>query len=70
MGKLQIAANSVTFALAHTVGAQASEITVWAQRAIVTVLAEVGSKFEQQTGHKLKVTYDLTPRFLQRIGWG
>jgi molybdate transport system substrate-binding protein len=70
VARLQIAAISVIFAFAHTVGARASEITVWTQRAIATVLAEVGPKFEQQTGHKLKVTSDLTARFLQRIDAG
>ena len=70
MAKLQIAAISVILACAHTVGARASEITVWAQRAIATVLAEVGPKFEQQTGHKLKVTYDLTANFVRRMDAG
>jgi molybdate transport system substrate-binding protein len=70
MARLQIAAISAIFAFAHTVGARASEITVWTQRAIATVLAEVGPTFEQQTGHKLKVASDLTARFLQRIDTG
>jgi len=70
MAKLQIAAISVILACAHTVGARASEITVWTQRAIATVLVEVGPTFEQQTGHKLKVTSDLTARFVQRMDAG
>jgi molybdate transport system substrate-binding protein len=70
MPKLQIAAISVIFAFAHTVAAGASEITVWAQRSIATVLAEVGPQFEQQKGHKLKVTYDLTANFVQRMDAG
>jgi len=70
VARLQIAAISLIFACAHTVGAPASEITVWTQRAIATVLAEVGPTFEQQTGHKLKVTSDLTARFVQRIDAG
>ena len=49
---------------------EASEITVWTSRAIATVLAEIGPKFEQQTGHRLKVTSDLGVRFLQRIDAG
>ena len=70
MTRLQIAAISIIFAFAHTVVARASEINVWTSRAIATVLAEVGPKFEQQTGHKLKVTSDLFPRFLSRIDAG
>jgi molybdate transport system substrate-binding protein len=70
VAKLQIAAISVIFAFAHTVPAGASEVTVWAQRSIATVLAEVGPKFEQQTGHKLKVTYDLTANFVRRMDGG
>src|SRR5262245_7703620 len=70
MAKLRIAAISVIFAFAHTVGARAAEITLWTQRAIATVLTEVGPQFEQQTGHKVKVTSDLTARFVQRIDAG
>ena len=70
MAKLQIAAISVVLALAQTAGARASEITVWTQRSIATVLAEIGPQFERQTGHKLKVSYDLTARFVQRIDAG
>jgi molybdate transport system substrate-binding protein len=70
MAKLRIAAISVIFAFAHTAGARAAEITLWTQRAIATVLAEVGPQFEQQTGHKVKVTSDLTARFVQRIDAG
>ena len=70
MAKLQIAAISVIFVFAHTIGARASEITVWTSRAIATVLAEVGPKFEQQTGHKLKVTSDLSNGVLARIDAG
>ena len=70
MAKLQIAALSIVFAFVNGVSAPASEITIWTQRAIATVLAEVGPQFEQQTGHKLKVTYDLTANFLKRIDAG
>jgi molybdate transport system substrate-binding protein len=70
MAKLRIAAISVIFAFVHTAGARAAEITLWTQRAIATVLAEVGPQFEQQTGHKVKVTSDLTARFVQRIDAG
>ncbi|MEJ0075953.1 MAG: molybdate ABC transporter substrate-binding protein [Alphaproteobacteria bacterium] len=70
MAILRIAAISIVLAFAHLAGARASEITLWTQRAIATVLAEVGPQFEQQTGHKVKVTSDLTARFLQRIDAG
>src|SRR5262249_36102826 len=43
---------------------------IWTQRSIATVLAEVGPQFEQRTGHKLNVTYDLTANFLKRIDAG
>jgi molybdate transport system substrate-binding protein len=70
MAKLKITIISVIFAFASTAGARASEITVWTQRSIATVLTEVGPKYEQETGHKLKVTYDLTANFVQRMDAG
>jgi len=70
VAKLKIAVISAIFAVAYPVGARASEITVWTQRSIATVLAEVGPNFEQETGHKLNVSYDLTARFLQRMNSG
>lgn len=48
----------------------AAEITVWTTRAIATVLAEIGSDFERETGHKLVITSDLPPAFARRAAEG
>ena len=48
----------------------AAEITVWTTRAIATVLAEIGSEFERETGHKLVITSDLPPAFARRAAEG
>lgn len=56
--------------LASPVAAAADEIRVWTARAIATVLAEIGSEFERDTGHRLIVTSDLPPAFLRRFDAG
>ncbi len=50
--------------------ANAGEIKVWTARAIATVLAEVGPRFEQATGHKLTVSSDLAAPFVKRANAG
>ena len=56
--------------LASPVAAAADEIRVWTARAIATVLAEIGSEFERDTGHRLIVTSDLPPAFQRRLDAG
>ena len=48
----------------------AAEIKVWTARAIATVLAEIGSEFERETGHTLIVSSDLPPAFVRRVNAG
>ena len=48
----------------------AAEIRVWTARAIATVLAEIGSEFERETGHKLIISSDLPPAFVRRANAG
>lgn len=56
--------------LAEPVVASADEIKVWTARAIATVLAEIGSEFERETGHRLNVSSDLPPAFMRRVNAG
>lgn len=46
------------------------EIRVWTARALATVLAEVGSRFEKATGYTLVVTSDLPAGFARRADAG
>jgi molybdate transport system substrate-binding protein len=46
------------------------ELQVFAPRAIVTVLGEVGEQFERQTGHKLIVTSGVAAALVARIRAG
>ena len=48
----------------------AEEIKIWTARAIATVLAEIGSEFERETGHTLIVSSDLPPAFERRVTAG
>ena len=48
----------------------AEEIKIWTARAIATVLAEIGSEFERETGHTLVVSSDLPPAFERRANAG
>src|SRR5262245_16042226 len=50
--------------------ARSAELTVFASRAIWTVLAEVGPEFEKSSGHKLKVMTGLSSEFIARINAG
>jgi molybdate transport system substrate-binding protein len=50
--------------------ARAAEIKVWTARALATVLAEVGPRFEKTTGHRLAVTADLSAPFVKRARAG
>jgi len=56
--------------LAQPCTGSAAEIKVWAARALVTVLAEVGPRFERDTGHRLDVSSGLPPDFERRAGAG
>src|SRR5688500_12892749 len=56
--------------LANPAGAAADEIRVWTTQAIATVLAEVGSEFERDNGHRLIITSDLPPTFQRRFDAG
>ena len=49
--------------LAQPVIANAAEIKVWTARAIATVLAEIGPRFERTTGHDLNVYSGLPADF-------
>jgi molybdate transport system substrate-binding protein len=49
---------------------RANEIQVWTTRAIATVLAEIGSDFERDTGYTLIVSSDLPPAFERRANAG
>jgi molybdate transport system substrate-binding protein len=46
-------------------GARSEEITVWSARALATVLAETGSEFTRETGHRLVVRSGLPKDFQQ-----
>ena len=48
----------------------AAELKVWTARAIATVLAEIGSEFERETGHTLIISSDLPPAFARRVNAG
>jgi molybdate transport system substrate-binding protein len=52
--------------LVHLAPAKAAEIKVWAARALVTVLAEVGPEFERTTGHKINLSSGLASQFVSR----
>lgn len=61
---------ALSFVLAQPATANATEIKVWAARAIATVLAEIGPQFERTTGHKLIVSSDLPTAFVRRANAG
>src|SRR3954465_10416550 len=56
--------------LVHLAPAKAAEIEVWAARALVTVLAEVGPEFERATGHKINTSSGLASQFASRAHAG
>jgi molybdate transport system substrate-binding protein len=61
---------AIAAVLASPVAAAADEVRVWTARALATVLAEIGSEFERDTGHRLIVTSDLPPAFERRFDAG
>src|SRR5688572_18484275 len=65
-----VAALSLGILLARADGADAAEIKVWTARALATVLAEVGHRFERMSGHKLTISTDLPGPFLRRAEAG
>jgi molybdate transport system substrate-binding protein len=58
------------FAFAHVTSVTAAEVHVLSARAIATVLNEVGSEFEQTSGHKLNVISGLPAEFIRHINAG
>ena len=46
------------------------EIKVWGPRVIATILWEIGSRFELETGHQLDVTSDLPERYIAWMNAG
>jgi molybdate transport system substrate-binding protein len=57
-------------ALSPTVSVDAAEIKVSTARLVFTVLREVGSQFERETGHRLKVTEIYGPPFKKALDAG
>ena len=55
---------------AHASTVSAAEVNVLSARAITTVLKEIGWKFEQTSGHKLKVISGLPSEFIKHINAG
>jgi ABC-type molybdate transport system substrate-binding protein len=58
------------FVFAHVTAASAAEVNVLSARAIATVLNEIGSEFEQTSGHKLNVMSGLPSEFIKHIDGG
>jgi molybdate transport system substrate-binding protein len=57
-------------ALTEANNAKAADLKVFTSRAVATVLAKVGPKFEASSGYKLNVVVDLTPTLIKRIRAG
>ena len=55
---------------AHVATVPAAEVNVLSARAIATVLNEIGSEFEQTSGHKLNVISGLPSEFIKHINAG
>jgi molybdate transport system substrate-binding protein len=60
----------VALLAARPIGAESTTLKVWTARALATVLAEVGPRFEHTTGHRLEVSSDLPPAFARRAAAG
>jgi molybdate transport system substrate-binding protein len=60
----------VAVLLVHAGPAKAAEIKVWAARALVTVMTEVGPEFERTTGHKISISSGLASQFVSRAHAG
>src|SRR3954451_18936390 len=58
------------FSACAQANAVAAELTVFAPRAIWTLLGEIGPQFERTTGHKLDVINGYSPVFLKQIQAG
>src|SRR5215471_4750687 len=50
--------------------AWSAELKVFASRAIWTVLGQIGSEFEKNSGHKLNAIMGLSSEFVERINGG
>lgn len=61
---------AIALVLAQVGPAKAAEIKVWAARALVTVLAEVGPEFERTTGHTIRISSGLASQFVSRAHAG
>lgn len=57
-------------ALMEANNAKAADLKVFTSRAVATVLAKVGPKFEAGSGYKLNVVVDLTPTLVKRVRAG
>jgi molybdate transport system substrate-binding protein len=68
--RLPVVKAALVFLLACVPSAHAAEIRCACAEAIRPILAELGPKFEQATGHKLVLTYGLAPQVLKRIQSG
>jgi molybdate transport system substrate-binding protein len=68
LGRGLVATLVLSLSLSQT--ASADEIKVWTARAIATVLAEEGTRFERATGHRLAIVSDLPAGFLSRAKAG
>ena len=56
--------------LAQITSVRAAELKIFSSRAVATVLAEIGPKFQAASGHTLKVIVDLTPTLVTRVRTG
>ncbi len=59
MHAIPCTATALAFSLSQPFIANAAKLEVWTARAFATVLAEIGPRFEQETGHTLKVSSGL-----------
>jgi molybdate transport system substrate-binding protein len=64
------AAAVFVLSLVGPLAARAADVRVWTARAIATVLAEVGPRFERTTGHRLHVSSGLPADFDRRLQAG
>lgn len=67
---LSLAGLAVTFLANAGVPVQAAEVRCACAEAIRPILADLGPRFEQATGHKLVITYGLAPVVMKRIQSG
>jgi molybdate transport system substrate-binding protein len=57
-------------AFAGVASASAADVKVWTARLLATVLREVGSQFERETGHRLEVSEIFGPQLMKRLAAG